>query len=204
MENPVEVGKFGAVFGVNGWIKVHSFTERLESIFEYQPWFIKEQGEWCEIQISEWKHHGNGLIVKLVGIDQREIAQQKTNLSIFVEESVLPELPDGEYYINDLMGATVYNEQNYNLGEITDFFETGANEVLVLKAEKDDEYGRIKCEHNVATCLLNGAMHFAYRKPGEEIIKSEVPLHICKNCKNTYYYLPNDSYKYDNKYKLEL
>ena len=87
MENPVEVGKFGAVFGVNGWIKVHSFTERLESIFEYQPWFIKEQGEWCEIQISEWKHHGNGLIVKLVGIDQREIAQQKTNLSIFVEES---------------------------------------------------------------------------------------------------------------------
>ena len=59
MENPVEVGKFGAVFGVNGWIKVHSFTERLESIFEYQPWFIKEQGEWCEIQISEWKHHGN-------------------------------------------------------------------------------------------------------------------------------------------------
>ena len=116
MENPVEVGKFGAVFGVNGWIKVHSFTERLESIFEYQPWFIKEQGEWCEIQISEWKHHGNGLIVKLVGIDQREIAQQKTNLSIFVEESVLPELPD--------------------------FFETGANEVLVLKAEKDDQYGK--------------------------------------------------------------
>ena len=158
MENPVEVGKFGAVFGVNGWIKVHSFTERLESIFEYQPWFIKEerlesifeyqpwfikeQGEWCEIQISEWKHHGNGLIVKLVGIDQREIAQQKTNLSIFVEESVLPELPDGEYYINDLMGATVYNEQNYNLGEITDFFETGANEVLVLKAEKNDQYGK--------------------------------------------------------------
>ena len=123
MENPVEV-------------------ERLESIFEYQPWFIKEQGEWCEIQISEWKHHGNGLIVKLVGIDQREIAQQKTNLSIFVEESVLPELPEGEYYINDLMGATVYNEQNYNLGEIKDFFETGANEVLVLKAEKDDQYGK--------------------------------------------------------------
>jgi len=142
MENPVEIGKFGAVFGTNGWIKVHSFTECLESVFEYQPWFIKEQGEWCEVKLEEWKRHGNGFIVKLAGIDQREVAQQKTNYSIYVDESVLPELPEGEYYINDLIGATVYNEQNYNLGAVADFFETGANEVLVLKAEKDDEYGK--------------------------------------------------------------
>jgi hypothetical protein len=59
---------------------------------------------------------------------------------------------------------------------------------------KDEEYAIIKCEHNVATCLLNGAMHFVYRKSGEELIKSEVPLHICKNCKNTYYYLEDDGY----------
>lgn len=142
MDNPVEVGKFGAVFGTNGWIKVHSFTEQLESIFEYLPWYIKDQGKWCEVQIEEWKHHGNGLIVKLVGIDQREIAQQKTNYSIYVDESVLPELPEGEFYLNDLYGVEVYNEQNYKLGKITDFFETGANRVLVLKADKDDQYGK--------------------------------------------------------------
>lgn len=142
MDNPVEVGKFGAVFGTNGWIKLHSFTEQLESIFEYQPWYIKDQGKWCEVSIEGWKHHGNGLIVKLVGIDQREIAQQKTNFSIFVDESVLPELPEGEFYINDLIGSVVYNEDGYNLGTVKEFFETGANEVLVLKAEKDDQYGK--------------------------------------------------------------
>ena len=39
-----------------------------------------------------------------------------------------------------------------------------------------DGYVIVKCRHNVAICLLNDAMHFAYRKPGEEIIKSDAIL----------------------------
>lgn len=143
IETPVEVGQFGSVYGVRGWLRIHSYTEIPESIFEYKPWFIKNKSEgWREIQLVEWKRHAGGYICKLEGFDQREDAQFLTNFSVFIDESVLPELPEGEFYINSLIGMKVINQEGYDLGEIVDLMETGANDVLVIKANENDEYGK--------------------------------------------------------------
>ena len=57
MDKPVVVGRLGAVYGIKGWLKVHSFTDDAESIFEYSPWLTQQNGEWREIRVSGWKRH---------------------------------------------------------------------------------------------------------------------------------------------------
>ena len=141
MDKPVVIGRLGAVYGIKGWLKVHSFTDDAESIFEYTPWLIKQNGEWREIQVSGWKRHNNGLVCKLDAIDQREDAQALAGVDIAVQPHSFPDLSEGEYYWSDLMGCQVVNLNGYQMGEVTELMETGSNDVLVVKAKLNDAYG---------------------------------------------------------------
>lgn len=138
----VVLGKFGAVYGINGWLKVNSYTDIPEGIFDYTPWQIQLQGNWRQVQISGKKRHGNGLIVKLAEVSDRDQAQLYVNADIAVERSSLPQLAEGDYYWRDLMGMAVVNEAGYHLGEVVDMMETGSNDVLVVKANKSDAFGK--------------------------------------------------------------
>lgn len=138
----VVLGKFGAVYGINGWLKVNSYTDVPEGIFDYTPWQIQLQGNWRQVQISGKKRHGNGLIVKLADVADRDQAQLYVNADIAVERSALPQLAEGDFYWRDLMGMAVVNEAGYHLGEVVDMMETGSNDVLVVKANKSDAFGK--------------------------------------------------------------
>ncbi|KKO45563.1 16S rRNA-processing protein RimM [Arsukibacterium ikkense] len=138
----VVLGKLGAVYGINGWLKVVAYTDIPEGIFDYTPWQIKLQGNWLPVQVSSWKRHSNGLIAKLDGINDRDLAQRYVNAEIAVTEQTLPSLEDGDYYWKDLMGLAVINEAGYHLGEVADMMETGSNDVIVVKANRTDAFGK--------------------------------------------------------------
>ncbi|MDP4534844.1 ribosome maturation factor RimM [Alkalimonas collagenimarina] len=138
----IVLGKFGAVYGINGWLKLNSYTDIPEGIFDYTPWFVNFQGNWQPMQVSSWKRHSNGLIAKLEGIADRDLAQRYVNAEIAVQPEVLPPLAEGDYYWKDLMGLAVVNEAGYHLGEVTDLMETGSNDVLVVKANRTDAFGK--------------------------------------------------------------
>ena len=141
-ESKVILGKLGSVYGVKGWLKVHSFTEDSEAILDYFPWSLKLGNKEQRVEVSDWRKHNNGLIVKIAGIDDRDQAQGIVNFEIFVDSDALPELPEGEFYWRDLIGMAVVNEQGYNFGQVADIMETGANDVLVVKANRNDAFGK--------------------------------------------------------------
>ncbi len=89
----IVVGKFGATYGIRGWLKVFSYTDNTESIFDYAPWFVNQKGTWVEYKVESWKRHNKGLVVKLEGLDVREDAHLLTNFEISIDPAVLPELP---------------------------------------------------------------------------------------------------------------
>ena len=140
MDKSVIVGRLGAVYGIKGWLKVNSFTDNPESIFDYTPWFILNRGEWREVQLTSWKRHNNGLICKLDGVDTREDAQALTGVDIAVLSDLLPALPQGEYYWRDLIGCTVVTTKGYQLGTVSELMETGSNDVLVVQANLNDAF----------------------------------------------------------------
>lgn len=138
----VIVGRLGAVYGIKGWLKVNSFTEQPEAIFDYSQWLVGRDGQWQPIEISEWRRHNRSLIAKLVGYDVREQSQTLTGFDVAVKSSALPELADDEFYWKDLLGMRVKNRQDYDLGIVTDLMETGSNDVLVVKANLKDAFGK--------------------------------------------------------------
>lgn len=136
------VGKFGSTYGIRGWLRVYSSTEKAESIFAYQPWFLKIKGQWQQVELETWKQHNHEFIAKLADIEDRETAQTLTNVEIGVDLSVFPELGDDDYYWHDLIGCEVINLKGYHLGKVSEMLETGANDVLVVKANGKDAFGK--------------------------------------------------------------
>ena len=136
------VGKLGSTYGIRGWLRIYSSTEQTESIFDYKPWFLKIKGEWQPTELENWRHHIHEIIVKLKGVDDREAAQTLANVEIGVDLSVFPELEEGDYYWHDLIGCSVVNLEGYTMGTVTEMMETGSNDVLVVKANTKDAFGK--------------------------------------------------------------
>ena len=132
------VGRITAVFGVRGWVKVHAYTEQVETLCSYQPWLIDTAAGVKPIQIDEWRKHGESLVAHIVGIDDRDIAQTWCGNDILVEKAKLPELKSNDYYWYQLEGLSVvshYEGEQIRLGTVKSLLETGANGVLVIKGD---------------------------------------------------------------------
>lgn len=131
----VIVGKIASTYGVQGWLKVISYTESTCGIAEYKPWYLEESGDFQAIDVTEVREYGKGIIVKFVGYDNPEKARLLTGKKIAILRSQLPALDKDEYYWSDLEGLTVINQDGVNLGQIVYIMETGSNDVLVVKGE---------------------------------------------------------------------
>jgi len=140
--NRIVMGKLGSTYGIRGWLKVFSYTDNAESIFDYSPWYLNQKGKWVEYKVESWKRHGQGYVCKLAGLDVREDAQLMTNFEIAIDPASLPELSEDEFYWRELFGMQVFTTKGYNLGEVTDLLETGSNDVLVIKANLKDAFGQ--------------------------------------------------------------
>lgn len=143
MLNPAEtvvVGRITTVYGVRGWVKIHSYTEQPEMLFEYLPWQVESGDDWQLMTVTEWRRHGDGLVAHLTGVDDREVARNYCQKDIRVSKSVLPELTGDEYYWHQLQGLSVVTrteQGEIRLGKVTSLMETGANDVLVVRGDAD-------------------------------------------------------------------
>jgi 16S rRNA processing protein RimM len=136
------VGKIGAPYGVKGWVKINSYTQELDGIFAYKPWLVIQSGESKEIVVDQWRTHNKGLVAKLVGVETRDDAESVKNLQISIKASLLPQLVGDEFYWRELVGMQVLTESGYNLGVVKELFETGANDVMLIKANINDAFGQ--------------------------------------------------------------
>ncbi|NHN36200.1 ribosome maturation factor RimM [Pseudomaricurvus alcaniphilus] len=139
VSNLIDVGRITAVYGIKGWVKIHSDTEPADNIFNYTPWWLKTRhGVKC-VEVDAHRPHGNGLVAHLKGVDDRDLAEQFCRVSIAVERDQIPQLESGEYYWHQLEGLQVISEfegQRYALGRVKQMLETGANDVLVVQGEE--------------------------------------------------------------------
>jgi 16S rRNA processing protein RimM len=132
----VVLGKVGAPFGVQGWVRVISYTDPPEGIAGYASWRIGSGG--TRRSVLEWKRVGRGQVaVRLEGIASPEEARLMTGEPISVERGELRELPPGEYYREDLLGLEAVNREGDSLGVVDGFIELPAHAVVVLRGERE-------------------------------------------------------------------
>ncbi len=133
----VVMGRVSGVFGVCGWFKVYSDTKPREGILQYSQWYLQQHGEWREVKLLEGKRQGKGVIAKIQGCDDRDQAAALQDSKIAIRRAQLPALEAGEYYWTDLEGLRVETLGGVELGRVSYLFETGANDVVVVKGERE-------------------------------------------------------------------
>jgi 16S rRNA processing protein RimM len=132
-EDLVVMGYISGAFGIQGWVSLVADTQYADSLLDYQTWWLGRDGQWSAYQLADSHVQPKKLGAKLQGVDDRDVAFSLKGCQIAIPRSLMPEPEEGEYYWADLIGLEVVNVQNERLGVIDKLFETGANDVIVVK-----------------------------------------------------------------------
>jgi 16S rRNA processing protein RimM len=134
-DSVVTLGRIVGLFGVDGWVKVHSYTRPPQAILEHDVWLVGKQDDWHRQQLREGRQQGRGIVARLAGTGSREQAATLIGADIGVPLQQLPALAQGEYYWVELEGLRVVNLEGVTLGVVSHLLETGANDVIVVVPE---------------------------------------------------------------------
>ncbi len=129
----LEVGKIINTHGLKGEVKVVTWTDSPEVFEDIKTVSLKKSGK--SLDITGIKYQKNNIIVKFAQINSIEEAEGYKNSVLLASRDALGELPEGVYYIADLIGCTVFEENGDKIGELTDIFSTGSNDVYEIRRE---------------------------------------------------------------------
>ena len=133
---PILLGRVTGLYGVKGWIKVHSHTHPRENIVNFGRWTLRHGDDPAPMEVENGRLQGPTVVAKLLGIDDRDRARTLIGAQITVDRDELPPCEPGEYYWADLEGLVVRTEAGDDLGRIDYLFSTGAHDVLVVEGER--------------------------------------------------------------------
>jgi len=145
----VLLGRIVGVYGVQGWVKLESWTEPRMQIFAYQPWILKIGDGERELKGCRGREQGKGLVAQLPDVTERDQAAALVGCDIWVPRAVLPRSKRGEYYWTDLEGLEVVTTTGASLGQVSHLFATGANDVLVARDGERERLIPFVLEHYV-------------------------------------------------------
>jgi len=122
------VGEIVNTHGVKGELKVIPLVDNPDDLYDYKYFFIDEK----KYEAESIRFHKNFALIKLNGIDDINIAERIKGKFLELPREDLKPLPEGMYYICDLMGIEVFDETLGKLGTINEVFNTGSNDVYVV------------------------------------------------------------------------
>lgn len=136
-ERWVVLGRIGGAFGVQGWVRIHSYTDPPDNILEYGRWRIGRGGGWQDIEVEAARVTAKGVLAKLAGIETPEDARMHAGADIAVTRSELPPPAEGEYYWSDLEGLEAVTKEGVPLGRVDHFRTTPAGTVVIVRGERE-------------------------------------------------------------------
>lgn len=132
----VVMGEIIGVHGVRGGLTIRSFTDPLENVLHYSRWQLDERRE---VRVIEGGWSGKRMVVHLeengTPITDREQATSLIGARICIPRSALP--PTDELYWADLVGLQVETPDGLPLGKVVNMLETGANDVMVVRGDRE-------------------------------------------------------------------
>ncbi len=131
MENLLEIGQIVNTHGLRGDVKVMPWCDD-PAIYHELEYVLIDNSEFV---IEKSSIHKNMVLLKLEGINDINEAELYRGKTLYVPREELGELPEGTYYICDLLGCHVETDDGKKLGCITDIIKTGSNDVYVVEDE---------------------------------------------------------------------
>lgn len=130
----------GAPHGVRGEVRVKPLTDFPDRLERTSSVTVEIDGERKRYKVERARPHGRGTyLIKLQGVDDRTAAEALRGVRLEVAQDELVPLPEGTYYIFELVGSTVYDAEGNRLGELIDVITGAGNDVYAVRCDDGTE-----------------------------------------------------------------
>lgn len=144
-DKPIIIGKIIKAYGVYGYVRIESFTNKIDNIFNYLPWFVWFRSQWKLLLLESWELNKKHYVVKFVNFNNREYSMLFNNLNLIVDRGQFPCLPNGEYYWEDIIGCIVFTTIGIKLGYVSDIIDAIIHDILVVKIDRGKKIKTMDC-----------------------------------------------------------
>lgn len=125
----INIGKIVNAVGLKGELKVYNYSAYKERFEELEYVYVEEK----KAKIDNVRYMKEMVILKLADVNDRNQAEALKNSLIYIDETQLRELPEGEYYIKDMIGMAVKEEKGNVLGVLTDVIQNSAQDLYEVE-----------------------------------------------------------------------
>lgn len=151
MQEYFEIGQIVNTFGIKGEVKVNPFTDDLKRFEELKSILVEKNKQLLEFEIENVRYQKHLVILKLKNIDDMNIAEKYKGCYIKIHRKDARELPEGTYFIADIIGSQVITDDGKVLGKVDDIYNTGSNDIYVVK----DDLGKQILLPNIKEVILD-------------------------------------------------
>ena len=132
MEDLLQVGVITQTHGIRGEVKVFPMTDDVKRFKKGISLLLQAKKETLELEVESVKFFKQYVILKFKGYDSINDIEQFVKKELYVTRENAVKLKKDEYFIADLIGLAVFDEDGHPIGEVTDVMQTGANDVYVV------------------------------------------------------------------------
>ncbi|MDD4366131.1 MAG: ribosome maturation factor RimM [Eubacteriales bacterium] len=122
----IRIGYVTGAVGLKGEIKVYSYLENTKLFQSLERIFIDGQ----EVKIENVRYKGKIVILKVSNISDRDTAERQKDRNVYIWEDQTEKLPEGTYYVRDILGFSVFDTEDNQLGVLRDVTGSGAQDIL--------------------------------------------------------------------------
>lgn len=130
MEN-YKIGKIVNAVGLKGEVRVYNYSDYKERFSEIKTVFVEDK----QYTIQNARYMKDVAVLKLEGVDDRNGAEALKNKDLYITEDMLRVLPEDTYYIKDLVGLNVFDDQGDHLGILSDVYQNSAQDLYEIQLE---------------------------------------------------------------------
>jgi 16S rRNA processing protein RimM len=136
----IEIGKLGSAHGIQGEIKLFSSSDvpgRFENL--KQVWWEGQNGEKKRLTVSTCRPCERFFLIRFNEVKSREEAANLANGSLFLIKKERGQLPENQYFIDDIIGLKVEDEAGHLIGIVEDIYQTGANDIYMITTSNGEK-----------------------------------------------------------------
>ena len=132
------IAKIVSLYGKNGFVRIETYSDYPERFFQLDEVFVDFWDQKKKLSVEKVNDRGKFLTLKFKNFNDEREAGIFLGRDIYVKENDLVKLPEGSYFIHDLIGSKVYQGRK-KIGIITDVIQPPANDVIVIQGKKKKE-----------------------------------------------------------------
>ncbi|MBE6003232.1 MAG: 16S rRNA processing protein RimM [Lachnospiraceae bacterium] len=141
MQEKLRVGTVVTTHGLKGEVKVYPTTDDPDRFYDLEKVFLDRSGSMenmLQLEVQNVRFFKNLAIVKFKDYDSIDDVLPFRKGELYVDRADAIPLQEGEYFIGDIIGCRVLDEDDKELGTVKEFLETGAHDVMLVKTTGKD------------------------------------------------------------------